>query len=193
MARNSAEDNNLDIIIIGNALISFVMELFFTIVGVALSSAICVATDKNGNNLTFSYHNFSLLKDYIQNSQIILLVVLEIQVSDVSHLEISDFVNADTIDEDNQIPADQDPLNDAIEGGNKFEGDILLTPLQIKIIKQINKTDLVELRSAIKTNHWPKRQKHVIIPYIITGNYSKKEKANIARAISDLETETCIR
>ena len=61
MARNSAEDNNLDIIIVGNALISFVMELFFTIVGVALSSAICVATDKKGNNLTFSYHNFSLI------------------------------------------------------------------------------------------------------------------------------------
>ena len=112
---------------------------------------------------------------------------------DVSRLEISDFVNADTIDDDNQIPADQDPLNDAIEGGNKYEGDILLTPLQVEIIKQGNKTDSVKVRSAIKTNHWPKREKHVFIPYIITGNYSRKEKANIARAISDFEKKTCIR
>ena len=124
---------------------------------------------------------------------IIIHVLLEIQMIDVGHLEISDFVNGDTIDEDNQIPADQDPLNDAIEGGNKYEGDILLTPLQVKIIKQGNKTDSVKVRSAIKTSHWPKREKHVFIPYIITGNYSRKEKANIARAISDFEKKTCIR
>ena len=120
-------------------------------------------------------------------------VLLEMQMIDVGHLEISDFVNGDTIDEDNQIPADQDPLNDAIEGGNKYEGDILLTPLQVEIIKQGNKTDSIKVRSAIETNHWPKREKHVFIPYIVTGNYSRKEKANIARAISDFEKKTCIR
>jgi len=108
-------------------------------------------------------------------------------------LDIDDFVGGDEIDIDSEIPAGQDPLNDAIENGNGYEGDIMLTPEQASIIINGTEDDLISMRSSIRENHWPRKGSKVYIPYTITGTFSKTEKSNIARAFAEYEKNTCIR
>ena len=108
-------------------------------------------------------------------------------------LHAIDFLNGKRIDEEHEIPNNKDPLNDAIENGEAFEGDIRLTEKQAGIIMNGTKQDLVSMRSAIRERHWPERDSKVYIPYTISSTYSTSEKANIARAIEDFEKNTCIR
>ena len=46
-----------------------------------------------------------------------------------------------------------------------------------------------------KTRKWPmdRRRQKVIIPYIISGSYNRKENANILRAFMEYEKKTCIK
>jgi len=106
-------------------------------------------------------------------------------------LGIDDFVGGDNIDIDKEN--EQDLLNDAIETGHEYEGDILLTPEQASIIINGTENDLISMRSAIKERHWPKKGSNVIIPYTISGTYSPNERNNIARAMDEYEKNTCIR
>ena len=110
-------------------------------------------------------------------------------------MSIDNFVAGDKIDLDNEIPDGQDPLEDAIEAGNEFEGDIVLTPAQSSVIINGTEDDVIAMRSAIKSRHWPKRGLEVFIPYTIRSGsrYSKKEKDHLARAISEYASKTCIR
>jgi len=108
-------------------------------------------------------------------------------------LDIDDFVRGDEIDIETEIPDGQDPLNDAIENGNGYEGDIMLTQEQASIIINGTEDDLISMRSSIRENHWPKKGANVYIPYTMTGKFSKTERSNIARAMAEYEKNTCIR
>ena len=108
-------------------------------------------------------------------------------------LHLEDYINGRKIDKDNEIPKDQDPVEDAMENGEGFQGDIDLTPEQASIIVKGTRKDLISMRSSIKDKHWPRQGAHVYIPYTISGEYDENEKANIARAFDDFEINTCIR
>ena len=104
-----------------------------------------------------------------------------------------DRINGRKIDEENEIPKDQDPVEDAIENGDGYEGDMVLTEEQAAIIVNGTEEDVISMRSAIKENHWPRRESNIYIPYVISGKYNKNERANIARAFEDFENNTCLR
>ena len=110
-------------------------------------------------------------------------------------MNIDDFVAGDEIDLDNEIKDGQDPLEDAIESGNGFEGDIVLTPEQTSVIINGTEDEVIAMRSARNSKHWPKQGSKVIIPYKIRpgSNYGPKERQRLARAISEYERNTCIR
>ena len=110
-------------------------------------------------------------------------------------MSIDNFVAGDKIDLDNEIPDGQDPLEDAIEAGNEFEGDIVLTPEQTSVIINGTEDEVIAMRSARKSKHWPKQGSKVYIPYKIRpgSNYGTKERQRLARAISEYERNTCIR
>ena len=102
-------------------------------------------------------------------------------------------MNGRKIDEENEIPKDQDPVQDAIENGDRYEGDMVLTEEQAAIIVNGTKEDVISMRSAIKENHWPRHNSNIYIPYVISGEYNDNERANIARAFEDFENNTCLR
>ena len=105
-------------------------------------------------------------------------------------LNETDFENGDKINLETEVPEGEDPIKDAIENGNLFEGDILLNKEQAEIIE--NET---EDRSAITVPDmkWKKRNGNVIVGYTFRSRYNSEERANIARAISEIAKHTCIR
>ena len=80
-----------------------------------------------------------------------------------------------------------------MENGDGYEGDMDLTPEQAVIIVNGSKNDKISMRSAIKEKHWPRRGSNVYIPYVISGEYTDKERANIARAFDDFKNNSCLR
>ena len=115
---------------------------------------------------------------------------MDASVNEEGSLDETDFANGDAIDLDTEIPEGENPLRDAIEKGHMFEGDILLNPEQTAEM-----ADESEDRSAttITQRKWKKYEGKVIIPYTITNSYNGKEKANIARAITEYRKNTCLR
>ena len=93
------------------------------------------------------------------------------------------------------LPDGKDPITDAIENGNGFEGDIQLNAEQAAIIANGTEADLMSLRSASTVNYhkWPKSGSNIPIPYVISSSYSLSERANIARAFTEFQSNTCIR
>ena len=104
-----------------------------------------------------------------------------------------DYANGAKIDEDNEIPKDQDPVADAIEDGYGFQGDMDLTADQAAILENGNEKDSIASRSALTSKTWPMKGSNVFIPYVISGEYDADERANIARAFEDFENNTCLR
>ena len=88
---------------------------------------------------------------------------------------------------------DEDPVEDAMEKGDGFQGDMDLTPEEAEIIINGTENDSISMRSVLKEKHWPRVGSNVKIPYVISGKYSEKERANIARAFEDFENNTCLR
>ena len=102
-----------------------------------------------------------------------------------------DFENGRKIDEANQIPnGAKNPLDDAFGNGTgNYQGDMILTPDQLKEV-QGRKRGL----TPFSVHLWPFNGKHAIIPYTISDNsFTSSERANIARAVEDFDTNTCIR
>ena len=86
-----------------------------------------------------------------------------------------------------------DAIKYAMENGNGFEGDIILTAEQAAIIANGTKEDLISIRSAITVRKWPKLGSNVPIPYVLWSGYNTEERAAIARATKEIEKKTCIR
>ena len=112
---------------------------------------------------------------------------------DTSRLQKKDYINGENIDEDTELSEDEDPVEDAMEKGDGFQGDMDLTPEEAEIIINGTENDSISMRSVLKEKHWPRVGSNVKIPYVISGKYSEKERANIARAFEDIETNTCLR
>ena len=101
-----------------------------------------------------------------------------------------DFKNGIDIDIDNEIPDGKDMIDDIYEKGEgNFEGDIILTEEQMRIIKGDDR--LKAFKKLAKK--WPKTGNVVKIPYTITSGFSKNERAHIARAMTEYRRKTCIR
>ena len=116
--------------------------------------------------------------------------------SKTRHLSFSDYYSGFKIDEDHEIPEDEDPLEDAMEQkGTDYQGDITLNSQEKEIIANGTKNDSISMRAALREGHWNgnPRDDNVYIPYTISRDFRKSERQNIARAIEDYEKQTCIR
>ena len=111
------------------------------------------------------------------------------------HLSFSDYYSGFKIDEDHQIPDDKDPVEDAMEKGKDFQGDIVLNAKEKEIITNGTKNDSISMRAAMREGHWNgnPRDDNVYIPFTISREFKKRERKNIARAIEDYNEKTCIR
>ena len=108
-------------------------------------------------------------------------------------LDDTDFENGDKVN--TSLSDGQDPITQAIENGNGFEGDIQLNKEQADMIKNEGVDGLMSLRAASTINYhkWTKSGSTATVPYVISSSYSSSERANIARAISEYQSKTCIR
>ena len=116
--------------------------------------------------------------------------------SKTRHLSFSDYYSGFKIDEDHEIPEDEDPLEDAMEQkGTDYQGDITLNAQEKEIIVNGTKNDSISMRAALREGHWNgnPRDDNVYIPYTISRDFRRSERRNIARAIEDYEKQTCIR
>ena len=104
-----------------------------------------------------------------------------------------DYINGAKIDEDNEIPINQDSVADAIEAGYGFQGDMDLTADQAAFVANGGENDCISSRAVLTTKHWPRNGSNVFIPYVLSGEYDQDERANIARAFQDYENNTCLR
>ena len=101
-----------------------------------------------------------------------------------------DFKNGIDIDIDNEVPDGKDMIDDVYEKGEgNFQGDIILTEEQMKIIDGDDR--LKAFKKLAKK--WPKTGNVVTIPYTITSGFSSNEKAHITRAMTEYRRKTCIR
>ena len=135
-----------------------------------------------------------LLPIFIDNISILidLLAVKHFQPADTA-LHLLDFIHAEEIDEEHEIPEGEDPLMKAIETGHEYEGDIVLTAKEAEVIVNGTKEDKISMRTEIHENHWPKHNSLIYIPYVISDVYDKRERGHIARAVKDYQDNTCIR
>ena len=108
-------------------------------------------------------------------------------------MHLLDFIHAEEIDEEHEIPEGEDPLMKAIETGHEYEGDIVLTAKEAEVIVNGTKEDKISMRTEIHENHWPKHNSLIYIPYVISDVYDKRERGHIARAVKDYQDNTCIR
>ena len=99
-------------------------------------------------------------------------------------LSLEDFKNAKDMDFSGEGDQDEDGSPD------RFEGDIDLSH------SDKNAMDTgVKLREVVgsASRKWPKRYGFVKVPYTLPSGLSMKRKADIAKAIIEFETKTCIR
>ena len=108
-------------------------------------------------------------------------------------LDATDFANGNKIDV--EVPEGQNPIQDAIDNGDGYEGDIHLNNEQAAIIANGTEEERSALRAATTTSYhkWPKSGSTVSVPYEISSSFSSSERAVIARAFSDYQSNTCIR
>ena len=95
-------------------------------------------------------------------------------------------------------PEGINPVQDAIDHGDGFEGDIHLNSEQKDIISNSNndgRNVVDELRAASTKSHhkWPKSGCTVIVPYVIHNRFNSFERAVIANAFTEFHSKTCIR
>ena len=82
----------------------------------------------------------------------------------------------------------KNPLDEAhSHGRGNYQGDMMLTPNQLKRVKGGRALDKW-------VTYWPSNGTHVNIPYNINDpTFTSYERANIARAVEEYQTYTCIR
>ena len=88
------------------------------------------------------------------------------------------------------MPNGIDVFDDAMEkGAGDFQGDIILTEEQKKIISgEIGVKAFAEF-----ANRWLKTGNVVKVPYTIESGFSSNERAYITRAMTEYRQKTCIR
>ena len=108
-------------------------------------------------------------------------------------LNETDFSNGDKVDINARMGTD--PIKDAIENTGEFEGDIKLNAEQAAMIANQTEDALIALRAAstVSYHKWPKSGSTAGVPYVLSSSFSSSERANIARAISEFQSRTCIR
>ena len=108
-------------------------------------------------------------------------------------LDETDFANGDKLD--TNVEKGMNPIQDAIENSGEFEGDIKLNAKQAAIIANGTERALMSLRAATTVNYhkWTKSGSTARVPYVLSSSFSSTERANIARAISEFQSKTCIR
>ena len=105
----------------------------------------------------------------------------------------TDFSNGDELDLNRQ--EEVNPIQDAIEKSGQFEGDIILSEEQAAIIANGTEEALMSLRAATTVNYhrWPKSGSTAEVPYVLSSSFNSRERAAMARAISEFQSKTCIR
>ena len=101
-----------------------------------------------------------------------------------------DFENGRKIDPTNQVSeGERDPLDAALtESKGNYQGDMMLTSYQLLMVHGQGRA----LHPFV--TYWPSNGTHVNIPYNISDTtFTANDRANIARAMQDFETFTCIR
>ena len=99
----------------------------------------------------------------------------------------ADFVKGREVDVTIQL---SEGLDNVAHNGEKFQGDIVLTPEQYEVIAE-NKP---RGRNLELIKHWTKENNVVTIPYILAAcDYTADERSNLARAIEEYKNKTCIR
>lgn len=108
-------------------------------------------------------------------------------------LNETDFLNGDKLDLNRQDEVN--PIQDAIEKSGQFEGDIILSNEQAAIIANGTEEALMSLRAATTLNYrkWPMNSLKAQVPYVLSSSFNSRERAAIARAISEFQSKTCIR
>ena len=108
-------------------------------------------------------------------------------------LDETDFAFGDKVDA--AVQKGMNPIQDAIENSEEFEGDIKLNAEQAAIIANGTEKALMSLRAATTVNYhkWTKSGSTARVPYVLSSSFSSTERANIARAISEFQSKTCIR
>ena len=108
-------------------------------------------------------------------------------------LDETDFANGNKVD--TAAEKGMNPIQDAIENSGEFEGDIKLNAEQAAIIANGTEKALMSLRAATTVNYhkWTKSGLTARVPYVLSSSFSSTERANIARAISEFQSKTCIR
>ena len=108
-------------------------------------------------------------------------------------LDETDFANGNKVD--TAAEKGMNPIQDAIENSGEFEGDIKLNAEQAAIISNGTEKALMSLRAATTVNYhkWTKSGSTARVPYVLSSSFSSTERANIARAISEFQSKTCIR
>ena len=99
----------------------------------------------------------------------------------------ADFVKGREVDVTIQL---SEGLDNVAHNGEKYQGDIVLTPEQYRVIAE-NKP---RGRNLNLIKHWTQENNVVTIPYIIAAcDYTADERSNLARAIEEYKNKTCIR
>ena len=106
-------------------------------------------------------------------------------------LDLVDFSNGEKVNA--TLSEGQDPMKDVIENGNSFDGDIKLSQEQADMIRKEEKESLVRSASTVNFHKWPKSGSVFNVPYVISSSFTSPQRANIARAISEFKSKTCIR
>ena len=108
-------------------------------------------------------------------------------------LDDTDFANGNKVD--TAVEKGMNPIQDAIENSGEFEGDIKLNAEQAAIIANGSEKALMSLRAATTINYhkWTKSGSTARVPYVLSSSFSSSERANIARAVSEFQSKTCIR
>ena len=108
-------------------------------------------------------------------------------------LDETDFANGNKVD--TAAEKGMNPIQNAIENSGEFEGDIKLNAEQAGIIANGTEKALMSLRAATTVNYhkWTKSGSTARVPYVLSSSFNSTERANIARAISEFQSKTCIR
>ena len=111
------------------------------------------------------------------------------------HITEIDIQHGRQINLETQRPKGTNPLGRAIDtyGGGNYQGDMMLTEEQLSLFTGGNSR--LEKRLLALVGHWPRTGSLVKVPYTTEdwNTFSTFEKANIARAIEEFATKTCIR
>ncbi|XP_070490773.1 hatching enzyme 1.2-like [Chironomus tepperi] len=88
------------------------------------------------------------------------------------------------------VALNANPIELEQEYGDKFQGDIVLTPEQQT---ETEHTGRAGRTGTVNTKvRWPKINGRVTVPYVIDADYSSSERNLILTAMNEISTKTCV-